>query len=167
MAREQAKPVVFQHPEIPAKFRIGVRQGVGVLLLFLVVIASLLDWVGEKQGEEHIDAGSWSLQLEWPKATNFGAPSIIHLELTNRGEVPLRNVELQFDPRYTKGFSDLRFQPRAEAGLVVRLGEISPGATVPARLELRGERAGRHEGKLGVKVGEGRREVGISTFVFP
>ncbi len=168
MARDEDVEQPPPAPEIDRRFRLHGVQWVGIPILLLIPVLALFGVFGERWQSVSGETTELSVALDYPSSYRYHIINSLRMEVTNRTEALLDTVTIDLDTSYIEHFSNVSGVPPLDHAYALKLLALEPGETRRVRVELRGERYGRHEGVIRVTgTGADTVRLPVSTFIFP
>jgi hypothetical protein len=154
-------------PEHDRGIQLNRTQLIGVPLLALIPLLAIFGAFGERWETQIADRGALHTVVEFPDRFRAKLSKPISVLVENRSAMTLDSVEVAFDSSYVERFAGVSFLPDVRHAYTVVLHDVKPGETQRVHVELEGDRAGRHRGRVVVRSGGDSSVVSIHTIVFP
>jgi len=154
-------------PRIPPKLRLHPSELLGIPLIAALPLLALLGVFGPEQQAVQRRSGDIEWSVEYPSRIRYAKIERITVHLENRGETPVSEIRLGFDPGYIHAFADVVFDPEATSPYLVNIPELGPGESRLVAVQLTAEEYGPRQGWVSVSAGGNSATAELSTFVFP
>jgi hypothetical protein len=159
-------------PKIERRFQFHRTQLIGLPLIMLIPILAILGVFGTTLTTITDASDALRLEVTYPERTRYESYSKISVWVTNTGDQPLPTLTVSFDAAYFEMFSQIGFNPSADAAgngqYAVELANVQPGETRLIQVDYQVDASGQYPAQIAARA-EGLEgvEVSINTLVLP
>lgn len=166
----RAEPEPSEPPRPPdqdRRLKLGRLQLIGIPLLALIPVLAMAGVFGESWTSTSARSVALGVLVEYPSRFRARLSKPISVVVENRSAAVLDTVEVSFDSTFVNRFPAIVFVPEPLDAYVVSLTNLKPGEQRRVRVEIDGDRAGRHRGRVVVRARGDSAAVELRTMVFP
>jgi hypothetical protein len=156
-----------QPPDQDRRLELGRLQMIGIPVLALIPVLAMTGLFGESWTSGRAQSSSVGVLVEYPSRFRARLSKPINVVVENRSTQVLDTVEVSFDSTFVDRFPAIVFVPEPRDAYVVSLEDLQPGERRRVHVEIDGDRAGRHQGRVVVRAGADSAAVELRTLVFP
>lgn len=168
-------PGLPEAPPVSRRMQLPASQFAGVLALLILPVLALAGVFGESFDRVEASRSGVRLSVVYPSRLRFRLESDLQVTVQNTGTQTLDTLAIHFERDYIDQFSSPAFIPSVTEATrdayIVALHNLAPGASQLVAVQLRGERYGRHEGKIWVTIdnqdSQAAVDITLSSLVFP
>lgn len=154
-------------PRIPPKVHLHRSEKLGMPFLFILPVLALMGVFGPKTDVAHGRSGAIEWSAEFPARLRFENADRLIVRIQNRGQVPLPETRLTFDPTYLHAFAAVTFDPAPDTPYSIAIRNVEPGESRLVSVQLTADEYGAHQGWISLSAGGTETRIELSTFIFP
>jgi hypothetical protein len=140
----------------------------GLAVIVLVPALAVAGVFGESWEQSAAESPNLSVRIEFPSRFRYKVLQSLTASITNRSAHAIDTIHVRLDSSYALRFSAVTLTPPAERVYEVALRHVAPGETRQVVIEVRGERYGRHAGRLRISSTSGDTlAIPVHSVVFP
>ena len=170
MTRRAEPDAPSEPPRPPAhdrRLELGRLQLIGIPLLALIPVLAMTGLFGESWTTGSAQSAALGIRVEYPSRFRARLSKPISVVVENRSTEVLDTVEVSFDSTFVDRFPAIVFVPEPLDAYVVSLANLKPGEQRRVHVEIDGDRAGRHRGRVVARARGDSAAVELRTMVFP
>jgi hypothetical protein len=154
-------------PDQDRRLELGRLQLIGIPLLAVIPALAMAGVFGESWTSASARGTALGVLVEYPSRFRARLSKPISVVVENRSTEVLDTVEVSFDSTFVDRFPAIVFVPEPMDAYVVSLANLTPGEQRRIHVEIDGDRAGRHRGRVVVRARGDSAAVELRTTVFP
>jgi hypothetical protein len=167
----RAEPEEINEPPRPPgqdrRLELRPLQLIGFPVLALIPVLAMAGLFGESWTSVSARSASLGVLVEYPTRFRARLSKPVSVVVENRSTAVLDTVEVSFDSTFVDRFPAITFAPEPHDAYVVSLNNLKPREQRRVRLEIDGERVGRHRGRVVARTRDDSAAVELRTVVFP
>lgn len=155
-------------PAVPQKLRLSRAQWIGLPLIVVIPVLALAGVFGETVAERADRHGPLVARASVPVRIRYRQRMTLELNVENRGNQALTDVQVRIDSSYLDRFSGVSLSPAASPDGAIRLGPVRAREAIRVAVTLEGDRFGVTEATAHVTDAQGDTvRLPLATLVFP
>lgn len=166
--RQDREPPYPKPPEIDRRIGLPLSRLLGYLGIAIVPVLAIGGAFGDTADRISVRGPNVSAWVEFPTRFRYEMLNYVTVSVTNTSREPIDTIRVRFDSSYVLRFSGVVFYPSEEQAFVVPVTDVAPGDTRLVRVEIQGNRYGRHTGQLHIESTSGDTlTASLHSLVFP
>jgi hypothetical protein len=159
-------------PKIERRFEFHRTQLIGLPLMMIIPILAILGVFGTTMTEVTASSDALLLEVSYPERTRYESYSKMSVWVTNNSDQPLPTLTVSFDAAYFELFSQIGFNPSADAAgdgqYEVELQDVQPGETRLIQVDFQVDESGQYTTQIEASAeGVESAALNINTLVLP
>ena len=154
-------------PRIPPKVRLNRSEMLGLPFLFALPVLAMAGVFGPATDVAHGRSGAVQWSAEYPSRLRFENSHRLLVRIQNRGQSPVSEVSLAFDPSYMHAFAPVTFEPAPATPYLVNIENLDPGESRLVVVQVTADEYGSHRGWISLAADGTEARIQLSTFILP
>jgi hypothetical protein len=139
----------------------------GIATMALVPVLAVIGYLDERWATHRTTVGAVEATVEYPTQFRAKLRRPMSVEIANGSGAAVAGVEVAFDVDYLQQFAGVTMTPAPRDAYTVSFTSVEPGERRRIVLHFEGDRVGRHDGRIVIRVANRAATVPVQTTVLP
>jgi hypothetical protein len=146
---------------------VPIQQLIGIATMALLPVLAVIGYLDERWATHRTTVGAVEATVEYPTQFRAKLKRPMTVEIANGSGATLDAVDVAFDVDYLERFAGVTLTPAPRDAYTVSFTSVAPGERRRIELDFEGDRVGRHDGRIVIRVANRAATVAIQTTVLP